>query len=355
MNLSNRQIGLLSTSRMFGGGIANVPAGYVADRYPGRFAQILGLSVSFIGVTGFLLGISDNYFMVTIMAACMVGSISFYHPSAISNLSRQFSARRGFAISLHGTGGSVGQAVGPIVVGLLLGIVSWDFLFRISIIPATVSGFVIWSLLSRIPAEASSNLSISKYLNNVSVLLKTRSLLLILVFTGGFAGAQNILMTFFPLYLRENLDFSSAELGIYLAMAQVMGIISQPVMGFFSDKWGRRVILAPALIVLSISYFLIPLAGSGIYLILTVCIMGAFLYSLMAIFVAAAVDLVEDKVQATTVSLVFGFATAIAGVAPGIAGIFADLFGIQSTFWVASSIVGCTGVMSFITNWESNK
>ncbi len=50
LDLSNAQVGALSTARNLAGGLANVPAGFVADRWPERRAEILGLSIAGIGV-----------------------------------------------------------------------------------------------------------------------------------------------------------------------------------------------------------------------------------------------------------------------------------------------------------------
>ena len=50
-------------------------------------------------------------------------AITFWHPAAISALSRRFPERRGFAISLHGTGGSIGAELpgmgGKVQVGIV--------------------------------------------------------------------------------------------------------------------------------------------------------------------------------------------------------------------------------------------
>ena len=74
--------------------------------------------------------------------------ISFYHPAAIASLSRNFADRRGFAVSLHGTGGSIGETAAPILVGALLKYTPliWSSILQISIIPAIVFGILMISL-----------------------------------------------------------------------------------------------------------------------------------------------------------------------------------------------------------------
>ena len=44
LGLSNTQVGALSTFRGIAGGLANVPAGFMGDRFGARRAEILGFS-----------------------------------------------------------------------------------------------------------------------------------------------------------------------------------------------------------------------------------------------------------------------------------------------------------------------
>ena len=352
LGLNNTQIGTLSTFRFIAGGVANFPAGYIADRYTHLRAIVLGLSIAGIGITGFLVGISTNFWLVTLFASIMVISISMWHPAAIGSLSRQFADRRGFAISLHGTGGSVGEAVGPLASGLLLAVFSWQVIFQGSIVPSIILGFIIWLILRRIPAEISNAMTFRDYTKGVGQLLRSKRLLLVLLFAGGFAGGQSVILTFLPIYLREDLDASPQTVGFYLSILQVAGIASQPLMGYFSDRWGRKIVLVPTLVVLGIANYSLSIVPDGLLLITTLLIMGLFVYSLMAIFLAAATDLVPGDVQATTVSLVFGVATAVAGLAPIAAGVLADSYTIETAFVFGAGLVLTTAVLAAVTKWE---
>ena len=332
-----------------------MPAGFVAERFSNRRAIILGLSVALIGVFAFFIGILTNFWLVVAAASLMIIVLTFWHPAAIGSLSRQFESRRGFAISLHGTGGSVGEALGPVIAGLLLGVFAWQVLLRGSIVPAVLMGVGIWLVLRSVPFEEGRALGVRQYARGVGHLLANRRLLLVLFFAGGFSGGQIIVLTFMPIYLREDVGVSSATLGFYLFLAQAAGIASQPLMGYLSDRWGRKAVLVPALAVLGVAYFGLSVVPAGLPFIGVVIIMGAFLFSLMAIFLAAAMDLVEGDVQATTVSLVFGVATAVAGIAPGIAGFFADAFGITSTFVFASGLILVTSAAAAVTQWSGER
>jgi MFS family permease len=172
------------------------------------------------------------------------------------------------------------------------------------------------------------------------------------LFAGGFAGGQSVVQTFLPIFLRENIGVSPATVGFYLALAQVVGIGSQPLMGWLSDRWGRKAVLVPALLTLGSAYAALAVAPIGAPFLAVVALMGAFMYSLMAIFLAAAIDLVQGDVQATTVALVFGIATAVSGIAPGVAGIIADSAGTIATFLFAGGLVLVVGMVAAFTQWR---
>ena len=114
--------------------------------------------------------------------------------------------------------------------------------------------------------------------------------------------------------------------GLYLAGSQVAGIAAQPLMGWISDVYGRKIVLIPAMTFLSLLYFSLYFSVDGIPLIINVLIMGCFLYSLHTIFIAAAMDTVDGKAQSTVVSLIYA-ATIIGFISPFIAGALSDYIG----------------------------
>ncbi len=350
--LTNSQIGILSTFRNVLGGITNIPAGYAGDRLSAYRAEILGASIIFLGIFALALGLSTTFWMALIFAALFNVAITFWHPSAISSLSREFESRRGFAISLHGTGGSVGETLGPILAGALIGVVGWQMVLRGGVVPGVIAGVLIWAVLKTIPTRAGEVQGQGSYLTSLKGLLRNRRLLLVLAFAGGFVGGQSTFLTFFPIYLRENLGVSSITVGFYLLLANVGGIASQPVMGYFSDRLGRKAILAPSLAVLGVCFLLLPAVPGGWPLAAVALVMGAFLFPLMAILLAAGVDLVEPGAQATTVSLVFGSALIVSAIAPAVAGRLADSQGIEAAMTLGAGIVLVTSLLCAATQWR---
>ena len=349
--LSNATIGAISTSRMVAGGVVNLVAGFAADRFPHRWAAILGVSMAMVGVFYFLLGIAPNLGMIVVAGVLSSIAVTFWHPSAIGALARRFVNRRGLAISLHGAGGSIGETLGPLIAGALLIGLTWRVILQGAMVPAIGAGVVIWLLLRNLSVQRGEGISVQVYLEALRVFLGNRRLQVLLVLVSCFSVSQGSLMTFLPIYLREDFGYTSFQTGLYLALAQGMGIISQPALGYLSDRYGRRAVLLPSVLVLGLMVLALSVAPPGITLALTIVGVGAFAFPLLAIFLAAASDIAGEHLQATTVALVFAATTVFSGVSPFVAGLLADTYGVPSVFVFAGSASLVTAALLATQGW----
>ena len=337
LGLSATQLGTLAFSRQATGWFSTVGAGYLGDRFANRASLMLGTSLTLMGVSFFLAGSAPTYWLM-FLAMLLVGvGPSLYHPPAIGALSRRFPDKRGFAISLHGTGGSVGEVLGPLVAAGALTFLMWRDVLRVSVFPAILAAFVIWAMMRSVPGEVPGSSSARSYLSSLTTLLRKRTMLLLVAVTALRSMGQSSVQVFLPVYLREDLDFSIGKVAIYLALAQVVGVVAQPAMGFLSDKFGRKSVLIPAMGVLGLLFLALAGAGSELRLLLTIMALGAFLYSLHTIFIAAAMDIAGGEIQSTVVSLIYG-ASFLGTVSPIIAGVIADKYGTSSTFLYGGAV-----------------
>ena len=355
LGLSGTQLGTLAFSRQATSWVTTVIAGFLGDRFADRAALMLGISLLMTGVSYFLLGLADSVFadnvifvaVLVIMLLVGVGP-SLYHPPAIGALSRRFPDRRGFAISLHGTGGSVGEVAGPLLAGVvLLGwlALTWDSVLVYSFFPAVVCAVAIWLFMRNVPGgEMQAVSSVREYFASLLLLLKRRALYVLVIATALRSVGQSSVMIFLPVYLREDLEFSPSKVAIYLSLAQVVGIVAQPAMGFLADKFGYKPVLVPSMLVMSLLAMVLgfadhePFFWQISWLTLTIMAMGTVLYALHAIFIAAAIEAAEGAVQSTVVSLVYG-ASFIGTLSPVIAGLIWDNYGVEATFVYGGALV----------------
>ena len=338
LGLSATQLGTLAFSRQLTGWVTTMGTGYLGDRFANRSALILAFSISILGVSYFIAGNAANYW-VMFMAMLLAGiGPSMFHPPAIAALSRRFPERRGFAIALHGTGGSIGEALGPIVAAGGLIVLMWRDVLQVSLFPALLAAFIVWGTMRSIPGDVSGPSSSRAYFSSLALLLKKRALFTLVLVTALRSMGHSAVMIFLPVYLREDLEFSATRVAIYLSMAQVVGIVIQPAMGFLSDRLGRKPVLVPAMASLGLLFFALRYADPGAQLILTILAMGAFLYSLHTLFIAAGMDVSGGEMQSTVASLIYG-AAFLGNLSPIIAGTIADAYGTPNAFLYAGGMV----------------
>ena len=126
--------------------------------------------------------------------------------------------------------------------------------------------------------------------------------------------------------------------GLFISTSQAVGIFAQPVMGWVSDRYGRKIVLVPSMAALGFLFMALNYASDGYQLWLNVLVMGAFVYSLHTIFIAAAMDVAGGKSQSSVVSLIYG-ASFLGSFSPYIAAMVVDEFGLRSAFLYSGVMV----------------
>ena len=348
LGLSATQLGSLAFSRQATGWVTTMAAGYLGDRFANRAALMLGVSLTLMGVGYLAAGYAGTYWaMFGVMLLAGIGP-ALYHPPAIGALSRRFPDRRGFALSLHGTGGSVGEVLGPIVTAGVLVLLVWQDVLKVSLFPALIAALAIWVMMRSVPGVVPGTASTRAYLASLAALARKRALLLMILVTALRSMGQSAVVVFLPVYLREDLEYSAARVALYISMGQVVGIGAQPVMGFLSDRIGRKAVLLPAVVCLGLLYAALRFAEPGPQLVLTILVTGAFTYSLHSLFMAAAMDIAEGEVQSTVVSVVYG-ASFLGTLSPIFAGVVADSFGHAEAFLYGGALVLLSAVVLALT------
>lgn len=356
MGLGGVQFGVLAAVSRASSWVTTMVAGYLGDRFSNRAGVMLGISLGTMGISFFLAGIAPNYLVLLVAVLLMGFGPSLYHPPAISSLSRRFPDKRGFAISLHGTGGSAGEVMGPLAAAGMLALFTWSDrweeawrgVLQVSLVPALIGALVIWAVMRTLSGGPSTTTSFRPYITSLIGLLRDGKMQALVAITALRSMGQGAIMAFLPVYLREDLDFSATRVGLYLAMAQIVGLAAQPAMGFLSDRFGRKAVLIPGMAALGLSYCALTYADTGAQLVLTILAMGAFHYSLHAIFIAAAIDVARGHVQSTVVSLIYG-AGFLGTASPVIAGAITDSLGTHVSFLYAGSVVlAATAAMFFL-------
>ena len=365
LGLTATQFGLLSTSGRVTSGATTMVAGYLGDRFANRSGVMLMISLSMMGISYFLLGSAPNYWLM--FAAMLLVGIgpSLYHSPAIAALSRKFPDKRSFAISWHGTGGSIGEFFGPIITGGLVSGVyfvafEWNEVLKISVGPALIFGLLIYLMMRGIPTASTETESLRDYFTSLFKLLRRRGMQALVATTALRSMGQGAMMAFLPVYLLEDQGISAIVIGLFLSSIQFVGILAQPAMGWLADKFGHKRVLVPGTAALGllmialkfaptddplmIDIVLLDITLPGIQFGIIALAMGAFLYALHAIYIAAAMEVAQGEAQSTVVSLIYG-ASFLGAFSPFLAGVIVDAGTISDAFVYGGVMVFLAGVV----------
>ncbi len=262
--LSDIQFGVIESMRSAANAAVLMPAGFAADILHKQWVIATTGGLAGFGVAYVVLALAPHYGIVLLASMILGAGMALWHPAALSVLSYRLASRRGFALSIHGMGGNIGNAVGPAMVGILIGTVAWQTASWMLAIPLILLALLMWVALRKIPGVVEGNpTSARQYLSSLIDLLRNRALLILVICNSLRAMGTVCVFTFFALYCSEDLGFSPAKVGFYYMLMMASGIASQPILGHLSDRFGRSAVLIPSLLLLGLLQILIVWAGSG--------------------------------------------------------------------------------------------
>ncbi len=207
------------------------------------------------------------------------------------------------------------------------------------LLPALIMAIILWRSLSSIYREEAPGPSFRAYLDGIKNMLRQRSVLAIMIASALMGMGRLSVLTFLPIYIIDDLDYSSFWLGFYLMLLHLMGVVSQPAMGLVSDTFSRKTVLLPAFMALGLLYLVFPWAGSSLELGLVIGAMGLFFYGTGNIATAAIMDVSAAEVQGTTMSVMSVFRQVLTLPSPIIAGVLVTEFGTKASFYYAAVVL----------------
>ncbi|SVE32562.1 uncharacterized protein METZ01_LOCUS485416, partial [marine metagenome] len=240
-------------------------------------------SIISYGLGFFLLGASSSYTW-TLTGAALVGlGSALWHPTAMGALSIRFPNHRGMALSVHGVGASIGDAVGPVIVGAVILTVDWKLTLELHLIPAVLIAILIFFGFGMIQEVKNIKTNLGVYVSSIRTMFVYPQTLAVMISNTLITMGRLSVLAFFPIYIIETLQYSTFALGIYLGLLYVMGIVSQPVMGILSDRVGRKTVLLPSFVIMGFLYMGIVMASAGLLLGLVIGVLGMFFYPILNI------------------------------------------------------------------------
>ena len=391
----------IQTTREIASGVVSLPGGVLTDALRRYWGWVMASCMALFGVGWLLMAAAGwqlpgsawlvsaesgaagaagtpfnpmGYALLIIGMAVVAVAASVWHLPAMAALSSHFAHRRGSVLSFHGVGGNVGDVLGPFLTGFLLLTLTWQAVISIyAAVPIFLSFLVFWAFRdigqraqAAVGARPISTMRLQ--MDETKILLRNPRMWGITIVAGLRGMAYIGFITVLPLYLADVLglardgdgagvgsglaDFLGLDAfggvairGGLVALLVLVGIFASPVMGYLSDRLGRKIVLVPGMIFLAVITLLMAPYGDNLAIMTALlAALGLFLYSDQPILTAAAMDIVREGTAATTLGLLSTSRFVLSAISPIIAGWLydispANLFYYTAGLYVVAAIV----------------
>ena len=365
LGLSYTEIGLIMTIQHLAGAISNLPGGMIVDTI-GQKGYLMAASLFWVGVPYALMSVTHDFWMLLVCVTLVGIGNNIWHPAAIPTLAYRYPQRKGLVLSFHGMGGNLGEAFAPIVVGALLGWLTWRQVVVINVVPGVTMAALILLVLGAFATArsgesndlnaAGEKRTVRAYMGDLASLLRNKALVLVSISASFRTMTQAGLLTFLPVYLAYELGYSPVVVGVCMTVIQVAGFIAGPIGGHLSDKMGRRRIVMSSMVLSGVMVIGMVAAGRSPLFIVFIALIGFFLYAMRAVLQAWAIESAPKNLAGTAVGVQFGITTLGASVSPFLFGIVADAFGLYAGFYfLAGIIIFANGLVFFMPDTQKLK
>jgi len=360
-------------TRRLSGGLVSMGSGFFVDMFQHRVGFVLAFSMALIGVGYLLVSVSPSYGLILAALALASAGSALWHPPALGLLARRYPERRGLFISLHRSMGNVGDLIGPLAVGALMGYVGWQWIMGGGTPVLILLAIGILVILKNVGDPKVEGLALRdsffKQLRSMREVFKGGGMWPIFIVSSVRGMGDVGVMFTLPLYLSRSLAEGGlgkgpGGVGIHIALLAAAGIVSGPLFGVLSDRIGRKPVISLIMAVSVILPIGIALGGSGPWMTLWVALFGLFHFAVNSLTQAAAIDVAEGKgLEATFIGLMWGSNSAFGVIALLVVGILVGSledtafgfslpietdFGWHAGFYFASSLFFAGWVISLL-------
>ena len=335
LGMSLAAAGTIAMAIHLSGSVSQLFFGPLADRWRPRVLVIAGPIVA-VALMSFAPLATTPLMLAAILVAGNLGSAAF-HPTAAAIVNRVGGERRGLAMSVHVTGGAMGNAIAPLIFAPYaqrLGVV-WTPLLALpalALLARILRGIPEVRLAhSRGPQGLAALKPYAMPLTLLWLVVVIRTLVAL-----GFA-------TFLPVFMtRQGMSMSQAgtAVAVYLITGSIGGLAGGPI----ADRFGPRQVISFSLFAAVPLLALAPMMSGPLSLVVLAA-GGFFLGSTLPVNITYA-HMIAPVATGTVSSLMMGVAWGTGGLAVPLIGLLGDSIGLGPTLQIVGLIPALGGLLT---------
>jgi MFS family permease len=335
LHLGYGDIGKIAGALAIAWGLAALFMGNLADRI-GRRKVLVGALVVFsllIGMSGLAVGLL-SLIAVRIVMGLADGA---YTPASISaTISCSPVEHRGRNIGFQQmTLTLFGLGLSPLIVAALLHVIPWRWIFSIFVIPGLILGWFTWRI---IPAENPAAAAQDRGGGNAwQQVLSYRNVRLLMPSMLCWLTCLITTSAFMPSYLLDHLHLSELQMGSIMSAIGFGSTAGTLFLPWLSDRIGRKPVMILSSLGTTISLLFLSALGPNVTLLFAALFMVHFFNN--AAITLTVGPICSETVPAALMATASGSVIAVGellggGLAPIMAGQFAEKFGLSYLLWL---------------------
>jgi len=355
LGLNYTQAGVLISAFSITGGISQLPAGWLADRFGTRL--MVAISVSGVALAGLLVGLSHSYLALIaflVLAALLGGG---YHPAAANAISTVVSPeRRGRALGLHLIGGSSAFWVVPLIAAPIAAAWDWHGPFLVLTIPVIILGVALYYLLGR--QQRITHQTLGKVAESVSASptkIEWRILVPFLVMSIATGTLTGSVAAYYSLYLVDHFGLLAPAAAALMAVTPAVGVLAAPLGGYLSDRFGGTSVMIVASLFAGPLLFTMKFVPNVALFIIVLLLIGGMNMTRMPTSESFLVSNVPERRRSTMLGIYFFAGAEMSGVLTPFVGKLIDTSGFDMVFTIASVSLFTIAVVCSILLWRARR
>jgi len=354
-SLSLQQLGIIAAIPPLLQALVSIPTGLLSDRFGAKRMVLVSLVVALLGAV--LASQTTNPLMFIVAISIVYLNTTIYHPASYSYTSNLFEGRdRPKALGLHGAGGTLGHAIGPLSVSILIGLLGMEWRQVYLLLGAPLFLGIVMLLFLKDGGGAKSEESEPETVKvdapSVRSIL-SKSMVMFLAYSALRMMGSSMISNFIVLYLQDVRHLNLALASLIASGTMLFGFLAAPIGGFMAARFGEKkwilgtfsfgcILLAISIFVPNATMFAILYIGYGICNTLGM----AGRSSIMA--------MLSPKGQRGLGYALFFLPGSIMGaIAPIIAGYIAQTYGFNTIFYLSLAVYALAlGVLRFLVKVE---
>lgn len=340
------QVGLAVAASTLTGIFVKLPAGALSDVLGRRIMLAIGACV--FAFTPFLYVAATSLMGFIVLRFVHGNATAIFGPTASATISDVVSEnKRGAKLGLYSSLQGVGQALGPLVAGVLISAAGYGNTFLFSGTLGIAGLLIVLTLRPpQTPYEEQKNVLIQlrqglhEVISNKSILLLSAIIAVEMFAVGAYNG-------FLPLYAKDSLSIDTPLIGLIFGVQTVAALLARPLAGRLSDRVGRKPLILGGLVWCAVIISTLPLIPSASLLIVLAAFWGLGLSTISSVGTAFITDLAKSQHYGAahgTFGTIFDIGEA---TGPLVAGVLVSHAGFSTMFILMGALLMLSALIFF--------